>query len=80
MTDDGLWEMERGDLIRTVRAMASALAPFARNAWVLERGRHTYGDGPVFQRITLDENGDEAVWSFTIDDVTRANQALGEVS
>jgi hypothetical protein len=61
-----------------IAALKAALAPFVTNARVItdEWARRTYGDGKVFSRTALDENGDEIAWGFTIDDVVNAYAVL----
>lgn len=53
-----------------LEAAEKALEPFARDAEAFDC-RHPYGDGPVFERLTLRHR-----WYFTVTDIQCARRAL----
>jgi hypothetical protein len=54
-----------------LREAETALAPFARGSEAFDNAGSTYGDGPVFERITSTGH-----WQFTIADVRAARAYL----
>ena len=56
---------------RHLQDMEKALWPFARDAEAFDNAERTYGDCPVFERLS-----DGHHWRFTIADVRRARAAL----
>ena len=55
---------------RRVAKLEAALRPFAEDAEAFD-SHHPYGDGPVFERLSVDYH-----WKFTVADVMRARAAL----
>jgi hypothetical protein len=69
-------EMERelADLRAEHERLRKALRPFGSGVEAFDRTDSTYGDGPVFERITR-----EGRWAFTVSDARRAADALAAV-
>lgn len=66
MTDDGLWEMEKGDLIREVRTLTSAAERWEQ--W--QRDLSTKADGKVHCDYRRTPSGNptctEALWNMRL--------------